>query len=554
MDPRAILKTFLGVLVAIGSLFLLLFIISGFGNRQSIALSSIQQQIMHIENGTEPSDLDPQLTTGVQEDNIIRALIEGLVAEDPVDLHPIPGQAERWEISDDGKVYTFYIRDDAFWSNGDPVTAQDFVISYKRALSPLMASEYAYMLYYAVNAEAYFNGEITDFDQVGFKALDDKTLEIRLNNATSFFLTLLNHHSWFPIHPATVAKHGPLFERGSLWTRPGNFVGNGPFVLNEWKVNHVIEVSKNPDYWNADIVTLQKMFFYPYESLDTAERTYRAGQLHKTDKLPLSKIGVYRDAKSPHLYLHPYLGTYVYQLNTRMKGLDDKRVRQALAMAIDREAIVEHVSRGGEASAFHFVPPNTLGYTSQNRVVENIEQARKLLAEAGFPNGQGFPKFSILYNTLESHKSIAEAVQQMWKKNLNIDVGLENQEWKVYLSSKTQGDFDMVRFGWIADYVDPNAFLDLWLSNGGNNNSGWGSEEYDNLIAEANRTLDQEERYEIFQQAEAILMDELPIIPIYFYMNTYLVHPAVQNWNPTILDHHPYQYVKFDTNWSGGLE
>ena len=517
--------------------------LAGCGQRLTRVEQGNRDQILHLANGSEPEDLDPQITTGVTEDNIIRALIEGLVSEDPVDLHPVPGMAERWDISPDGKIYTFYIRANAKWSNGDAVTAQHFIDAYKRALTPALANEYAYMLYYVVGAKEFSEGKLKEFSQVGFKALDERTLRITLNNSTSFFLSLLNHHSWYPVHMPTVEEYGDPFQRGNRWTRPGNYVGNGPFVLADWKVNRVISVKKNPLYWDAARVKLNEIRFYPLERLDTEERAFRAGQIHKTYKIPLTKIPYYEEHNPAVLRKSPYLGTYFYMFNVTNSAFRDKRVRQAMTMAIDREALTKRVTRGGELPAFSFVPPNTAGYTSENKFVFDIPRAKKLLAEAGYPDGKGFPKVQLLYNTLESHKTIAETLQQMWKQNLGIDIGLRNEEWKVYLDTKKRKDFELCRYGWIADYVDPNAFLDMWLSYGGNNDSNWNNKEYDDLIALAGRTIDTAERYKVFQRAEKLLLEELPIIPIYHYTTTCLLQPSVKNWNATILDHQPYQYV-----------
>ncbi len=547
MKSNEFTKSLLGVAGVMIALVAILYVLSGFGHRERRADDGVEKDILHIANGSEPEDIDPHITTGVTEFAIQMALFEGLVSEDPVDLHPVPGVAESWEISDDGLVYTFHFRD-AKWSNGDPVTAKDFELSYKRALSPAMGNEYAYMLFYLENGEAYFKGEIDDFSDVGATALDDKTLELRLHSPTPFFLSLLTHHSWYPVHIASVLAHGELDSRSNKWTRPKNFVGNGPFVLKDWVVNHVLTVEKNPLYWDAEQVSLKEIRFYPIESLDTEERAFRAGQIHKTNKLPLNKIPVYIENQDPNLLTAAYLGNYHYILNTDRPPLDDVRVRRALNMSIDRDSIVKNVTRGGEVPAYSLVPPDCAGYNSRYKIEYNPEKARQLLAEAGYPNGEGFPSFSILYNTLESHKTIAEAIQQMWKENLGIEVGLENQEWKVYLNSKTQGDFDIARYGWIGDYVDPNTFLDLFLSYGGNNDTNWGSEKYDSLIQAAGRETDPERRYEYFQQAEEILLEELPFVPVYYYTTVYLLDPRVKGWYPNILDHQPYKYVHFEDN------
>ena len=545
---RNLLRTFGGVrfliprpVVALLACSLLM--LGGCGKRQTQVEHGYENQILHLSNGVEPEEIDPQISRGVQEDRIQQSLLEGLVAEDPVDLHPVPGVAERWDISEDKRTYTFYLRKNARWSNGDRVTAHDFVGAYKRALAPKLGNPYAYFFFYVIGAEDYHKGKTKDFNTVGFKAIDDYTLEIKLYHPTSYFLSLLNHHSWLPVHIPTVAKHGAVDERGNKWTRAGNFVGNGPFQLAEWKVNHLIRVVRNPYYWDAKTVKLNEIYFYPIESLDTEERAYRARQIHKTNKLPLSKIEYYREQNSPHLRLAPYLGTYFYMFNTTNEAVKDKRVRQALTYALDREAIVKSVSRGGELPAFSFTPPNTIGYTAKAKIGFNPDHARKLLAEAGYPDGKGFPQLTLLYNTLESHKTIAEAVQQMWKVHLNIEVILQNQEWKVYLASKERKDYQIARYGWIADYVDPNAFLDMWLTESGNNDASWSNPEYDRLIAEAGKAGTNEERFEFFQKAEAILLDELPILPIYHYTSAYLLDPSIKNWNPTILDHQPYKHV-----------
>jgi oligopeptide transport system substrate-binding protein len=521
----------------------LMLFLTGCGRPETRVEWGNREQVFLKGNGTEPKELDPHVATGVTEHHIIMSLLEGLVAEDPVDLHPVPGVAESWDISADGKIYTFHLRENAKWSNGERVIAQDFLETYRRILTPSLAAESAYMHFVVKNAEAFNIGKVKDFAEVGYKVLDDLTLQITLGNATPYFLSLLNHMSWFPVHIPTVAKYGPVYQRGSKWTRAGHFVGNGPFVLDKWRVNDVIAVTKSPTYWDKDRVRLKEIRFYPIEDINTEERSFRAGQLHVTETLPLAKIETYKTRHPEVFSTGPYLGTYFYRLNVLKPPLNDKRVRQALAMSINREALTEKVTRGGQLPAYHFTPPGTAGYNSLAKISGDIVAARKLLAEAGYPEGKGFPPVEILFNTSEAHRAIAEAVQQMWKKNLNIDIRLVNQEWKVYLDSTHSGNYQMARAAWIADYVDPNSFLDMWLTGGGNNETGWSNPEYDRLIGEASRAIDPQRRTEFFQKAEAVLLDEVPIIPIYFYTRVCLKRPELKGWHPTLLDNHPYKHV-----------
>jgi oligopeptide transport system substrate-binding protein len=529
-----------------GALAILSFL-PGCAKRETLVEIGDREQILHIGNGTEPQDLDPDVVTGVQEFHIIMSLLEGLVAEDPVDEHPIPGAAEKWDISPDRKVYTFHLRANGKWSNGDPVTARDFWESYKRILTPSLGSEYSYMHYVVKNAEAYNEGKITDFNQVGYKVIDDHTLQITLNNPTPYFLSMLTVQSWYPVHMPTVAKYGDPYQRGNKWTRPGRYVGNGPFVLAKWRVNDVIEVRKSPTYWDRDRVRLNAIRFYPIESDDTEERSFRAGQLHVTLTVPLSKIDYYKANHPDLITIGPYLGTYFYRVNVTKPPLNDKRVRQALAMAIDRESIVKDVMKGGQLPAFNLTPPGTAGYTCRAHLKEDITEAKRLLAEAGYPDGKGMPPIELLYNTSEAHRTVAEAIQQMWKTKLGIDARLANQEWKVYLDSQRSLNYQVCRGSWIGDYVDPNTFLDMWLTGGGNNETGWSNPEYDRLIAQAAATVDPQQRLEVFQKAEAILMDEMPEIPIYFYTRVCLQRPEVKGWYPTLLDNHNYKFVYLES-------
>ena len=273
------------------------------GDSESNVTMGNRDGVLHFGNGAEPQDLDPHIVTGVTEHHIISALLEGLVVKNPQTLVPEPAVAESWTISDDGKTYSFSLRENARWSNGDPLTAEDFVWSWWRGLLPQMANLYAYMYFPIKNAEAFYKGEITDFDKVGVKALDDRTLVVTLNNPTPYFLQLLDHPSMFPVHRTTIEKFGKPGERGSLWTRAGNFVGNGAFSLKEWQLNKVLVVEKNPRYWDADVVRLNEIRFYPIENLTTEERMFRAGQLHRTEEVPLEKVASYRQRKTQRPYI-----------------------------------------------------------------------------------------------------------------------------------------------------------------------------------------------------------------------------------------------------------
>jgi oligopeptide transport system substrate-binding protein len=516
---------------------------AGCGRRETMVQIADLEGVLRIGNGAEPAGLDPQVEIGEPEHDIMIALYEGLVDPDPKDGSPVPGIAERWEISPDGKVYTFHLRKDARWSNGDPITARDFLESYHRMLLPALGAQYSYMLYPVRNAEAFNLGKMTNFNEVGFKAPDDYTFEITLTGPTPYLLAMMVHNAWYAVPISTIKKYGALDDPTNPWAKPGHFVGNGPFALKEWRVNSHILVERNPYFWDAKKVRLNGIYFDPEESYDTAERMFRSGQLHTSLSAPQSKVAYYRKYKPNLIDVYPLLTTYYYRFNVTKPPLNDKRVRQALAMSIDRQAITETVTRAGEFPAFALNPPNIGGYTPRAQLRQDLPAARKLLAEAGYPDGKNFPTIELLFNTLASHKAIAEAIQQMWKKNLNINVTLHNEEWKVYLDSTHHLDYSIARAAWGADYADASSFLELSLTGGGNNETGWGNAEYDRLIEVDGKTQDQTARYEAYKKAEAILMDEMPIMPIYFYTRPRLIVPDVKGWYPNLLDVHNYKEV-----------
>ncbi len=510
--------------------------------KKETAPAATLAKILRFGNGAEPQDIDPHAVTGVSEGKIINALFEGLVAEDPSGIGIAPGVAERWTISDDGLVYTFHLRADAQWSNGLPLTASDFVHSYQRMLTPSLASEYAYKLYPLTGAEAYNKGASTDFSQVGVKALGDHTLKLTLKNRTPYLLQDLKHYAWFPVPVDVIGKFGGLARKGSAWTRPGNFVGNGPFILKEWLPNQRLVVTRSPTYWDHATVKLDEIDFMPVEDGDTEERMFRSGQLDKTESLPLEKIAVYK-RNYPMMYREdPFYGVYFYRINVTKPPFNDVRVRRALAMCIDREAIVSDILHGGQKPAWNFTPP-TPEFESSARIPYDVAEAQHLLAEAGYPEGKNFPHVELLYNTSASHRIIAEAIQQMWKTSLGIDITLLNQEWKVYLDSQNTGNYQLARAGWIGDYPDPNTFLDLWTTGGGNNQTGWSNATYDDLLRSAASATNDTERATDYQQMEQIVADELPVIPIYFYTHVYALNPKVKGWVPQLIDNRAWKWI-----------
>ena len=523
-----------------------LFLLSCGGGESNVALGN-REGILHFGNGTEPQGLDPHVVTGIPERNIVDALFEGLAVKNPYTLEPEPGVAQSWNISEDGLTITFYLNPDAKWSNGDPITAEDFVWSWWRALNPTMGNQYAYMLYPLENAEAFATGKLDDFSRVGVEALDDHTLQVRLNAPTPYFIQLMDHHSTFPVHRPTIEKFGKSTDRFTPWTRVENIVGNGAFRLKDWQLNRRLTVEKSDTYWDRDRVQLNGIVYYPTENSSSEERMFRVGQLHYTQTIPLDKIPVYRAMENSPYVNAPYIGTYYYLLNINKPPLDDVRVRRALSMTVDRDRLSSTVLHGSNVPTYSITPPGTLGYQPPTLFGHDVEKARQLLAEAGYPNGEGWPGLELTYNTSEAHLKIAVALQQMWKDALNIDVTLANQEWKVYLDSVDQMNFQMARRGWIGDYVDPNNFLDLFLCAGGNNSTGFCDPIYDDMILQqAPRAKTREERYAIFKAAETRLMEQMPIIPIYTYTSNHLIHPSVRGMPSNLMDTVNFRYVSLE--------
>jgi oligopeptide transport system substrate-binding protein len=546
--PRPLFRWTAALLALMASL-------AGCSDGKTTAEKKAAEGYLIINNMAEPSGLDPQTVTGLSESHIIGALFEGLVNYDPKDLHPIPGVAESWSMSKDGKTWTFRLRTSARWSNGDPVTSADFLFSYERMLSPSFGAEYASMLHGIRRAKDFNSGKIRNFKDVGVRTPDAHTVVIELESPIPYFLQLLCHQSWMPVHPGTILKHGKMDSLNTLWTRPGAMVSNGAFTLEKWEVARRVVVRKNPRYWNAQEVSLNAVEFRAISDLFAEERAFRGGELHITGAVPPYKVAKLRAEKAPQLRLDPFFSTAFVWVNCNIKGdnptdiaarkaLSDPRVRQALGMAIDRNLIAEKVLRAGETPALSFTPPGAGGFQSQARWSQNFDEARRLLADAGYPGGKGLPKFDYLYNTSESAQMAAQAYQEMWRRELGVEVELRNLEWKVYLSAMHKGEFHLCRGAWVGDYNDPNTFLEMLISGNELNISHWSDAEYDRLLDLAAKETDQTKRFGYFEQAEARLISQAPVLPVVFNKNKFLIRPEVQGWYPTLLDQHPFTAVK----------
>lgn len=644
-----------------------------------------EENILILGNANEPKGLDPHLVSGVLESNIIRALFEGLCVEDPAkDSQSLPGAAMSWEPSEDFTEWVFHLNPDAKWSDGVPVTAHDFVFSYRRLLSPdpNWPAEYAEMLYFLKNGEAYSRnqlghilcgndpdfplawdilekanfdgdgkidpkkfaekkfgelsekelesfspylekGETVDFAklanpetkfesltdpekkvalnaagldhldkdpllflkkqpallrwddaipgnirqlvldrlieyidadrpelwekaQVGVTAVDDFTLGITLRGPIPFLTEITKHYTWYPIPKHVVLRFGKINTAfSSQWTRPGNLVSNGPFKLKIWRTNDVLEVEKNPFYWDAETVSLDGVRYLPITNYYTETRMFGDDQIHVTYTVPSELIPMAKEKYPDQLRQEPYVGVRFLRVNTRNKPFDNPKVRRAFALAIDQKAICEKILLGGQQPAPGIVPPFG-DYHPPKSIEFNAEKARALLKESGYESTSSFPDIGLLTTNSDSGVREAEALQAMWQKHLGIKVRIVQREWTTYLQNQYTGDYDLCVAGWIGDYLDPTTFLELWITDGGNNNTGWGSKEFENLLKKAENTADVPTRMGLLADAESILMNDTPVLPIYFYTTNYLIRPEVKNWNPLLLNNHPFKFVRIE--------
>ncbi len=495
----------------------------------SIALSGCgfggnkEGKTIRTNNSSEPGSLDPALAQGTHDSWVIDHVFEGLMKNSETG-EIVPGMAKEYKMADDNVTYTFTLRDDAKWSNGDPVTAQDFEFSWKRALDPETAAYYAYQFFYIKNGEAYNSGK-AKVEDVGVKALDDKTLQVVLEQPAPFFIELTAFYALFPVNQKVVTEN-PEWANDAA-----TFVSNGPFKMTNWEHKTNITINKNENYYDAAKVKLDSISFDMIEDENTAWQKYEGNEYDILLPIPQAVVGQLKSQGSKDLVIGADLATYYYNFNGDTKPFNNKKVRHALSAAINRDTIVEKVAQGGQLPAGGIVPfgiPDEEGKDFREvmgtLIKEDAANAKAMLEEGLAEEGMTIAdmnKFAILYNTQEGHKKIAQAIQEMWRNTLGIEVQIENVEFQVKLDREKAGDYAISRAGWVGDYVDPMTFMDLFVTDGPYNDSNFSNGQYDGLIKTAKSTADQKVRFDAMRQAEKILMEELPVMPIYHYTQPY---------------------------------
>ncbi len=504
---------------------------------------------LHRGNGVEPDSMDPHKGEGTSGANILRDLFDGLVGTAP-DGGLEPGAAESWDISDDLMIYTFHLRPDGRWSNGDPVTAEDFVYGLRRSADPATLSEYSQVLAPILNAEEVIHGSLPP-ESLGVEAVDDQTLVIRLKGPTPYFLELLTHATTYPVHRTSVERYGNRFAR------PGNLISNGAYVLDEWVVQSHIRLVKNPYYHGADTVRIENVYYYSIENPSVELKRYRAGELDWTESVPHQQLDWIRENMPEELRIAPYFGSYYYGFNvTRPPFKDQTGLRRALTMVVRRDILTEKVTGAGELPAVTYVPPVT-GYAAPLPEwatwswEKRLEEARRLYEEAGYSEDNPL-EIEIRYNTNENHRRIALALSAMWKQALGVRCRLLNEEFKVFLETrKSKAVTELFRAAWIGDYQDPFSFLEIMHSTHGQNDVGYANPLYDALIEGSMVETDPATRMQMLQDAERILLEDQPVVPLFFYVNRRVIKPWVKGWDDSLLDYHPTRHMYIDRPAAG---
>ena len=507
------------------------------------ALPASAEMVYHRGNPGDPSTLDAQLTSTVVESDILLDMFEGLVTYD-ASANIVPGAAESWTVNADATLYTFTLRADGRWSNGDPVRAGDFVFALRRLMDPATGAKYANILYTIKNSEKVNKGEAAP-QTLGVRAVDDRTLEIALENSAPYFIAQLAHTTAMPLHQASVEKFGKDF------VRPENLVVNGAFTLKEFIPNDHITLLRNPTFRDAGTVKIDREVIYPLEDRAAGLRRFQAGEIDTYNDAPGDQIKFIRDTLKEQFRLAPLLGTYYYVFNTRKKPFDDVRVRQALSMIVDREFLAEQIWGGAMTPAYSFVPPGVANAGPATAMafrdlsaLEREDMALALMKAAGYGPGGKKLSIEIRYNTSENHKNTSVALADMWKP-LNVETRLVNTDIKThYALLREKGDFDVARAGWSADYSDPQNFLFLGQSNNsGLNYATWTNAAFDALMAAAERQTVLAQRGVTLSKAEALLLEETPYLPLLFYSSKNLVSRKVEGWRSNVLDRHLARYI-----------
>ena len=499
---------------------------------QTASSESGGTKILRTNNKTEPGSLDPAIIKGTHESFVVYHAFEGLMRYDENDKL-VPAQAESYEVSDDGMTYTFKLRDGLKWSNGDPLTAKDFEYAWKRVIDPKLASDYSFQITtYVKGAEEYFNGE-GSIDDVGIKALDDKTLEVQLKAPTPYFLDITAFYTLLPVNEKVVSAN-PDWAKDPQGTE---FVSNGAFKITEWNHKENIKMVKNDNYVDADKVKLDGLHFDLLEDDNTAYQKYEGGEYDVLVSPAPAVTAKAVQSKDPELQMGKDLGVYYFEFNTTKKPFNNVNVRKALAMALDRKTIVDNIAQGGQMPAEGIIPyglnddaGKDFREANGNLITEDKAKAKELLEKGLKEEGMTMDDLkncTLSYNTDEAHKKIAQALQEMWKQNLGVELNLENMEFQVLLDNRKAGNFEIARAGWMGDYKDPMTMLDLFMTDNPQNDSKWSNKEFDALLKKASSTGDQKVRMDSMKAAEKIMMEEMPVIPVYFYTQPRLQKPNV---------------------------
>lgn len=508
------------------------------------AAPALAEAVLHRGNAGEPQTLDQAHTSINIEEFVLKDLYEGLTIYD-AEGKIVPGAAESWTISDDGTVYTFKLRDGAKWSDGSPVTAEDFVFSFRRVEDPKEAAGYANILYPIKNAEKVNKGEVAP-DQLGMKAVDDKTLEITLERPTPFFLELLAHQTALPVSKASVEKNGADF------VKPGVMVSNGAFMLAEHVANDHLTAAKNPNYWDAANVKLDKVIFYPLEDQAAAVRRYEAGELDVDYNFSADQINRLKGQYGDQVRITPALATYYYVFDTRKAPFDDANVRRALSMAIDRDFLATEIYSGAQLPTYAMVPSGIANYGEATSAdfagksqLDREDEAVALMQAAGFGEGGKPLKIDIRYNTNPNHERVATAIADMWKTTFGADVTLTNLDVSShYAYLQDGGSFDVARAGWVADYADAENFLAMFTTSNKTFNYGhYSNPEYDALIAKSYEIQDPAERAKVLHEAETILMRDQPVAPLMNSADLWLVSDKVNGWHDNAANQHLSRFI-----------